>query len=86
MPKIKEKPIIRLEPDEVARLLDVVDKGEGLTDRQKKYHKYTKSRDLALIALFLGTGIRISECVGLNISDFDFSINGFKVTLSLIHI
>jgi integrase/recombinase XerC len=80
MPKIKEKPIIRLEPDEVARLLDVVEKGEGLTDRQKKYHKCTKSRDLALIGLFLGTGIRISECVGLNISDFDFSINGFKVT------
>ena len=80
MPKIREKPIIRLEPDEVARLLDVVEKGEGLTERQKKYHEHTKSRDLAMIGLFLGTGIRVSECVGLNMSDFDFNINGFRVT------
>jgi|LSQX01.2.fsa_nt_gb site-specific recombinase XerD len=80
MPKIREKAIVRLDVDEVANLLDLVEKGEGLTDTQKKYHKYTKRRDLALLTLFLGTGIRISECVGLNITDFDFKANRFKVT------
>jgi len=30
--------------------------------------------------LFLGTGIRVSELVGIDIDDIDFSINGFLVT------
>ncbi|RBP45610.1 tyrosine-type recombinase/integrase [Garciella nitratireducens] len=80
MPKIHEKPIIRLEVDEVANLLDLVENGNTLTKVEKRYHKYTKNRDLALLILLLGTGIRVSECVGLDISDFDFSINGFKIT------
>ena len=79
-PKLTEKPIIRLEVDEVAKLLDAVESGEKLTATQQRYHKYTKSRDLAILTLLLGTGIRISECVGLNITDFDFNNNSFKVT------
>lgn len=80
IPKIHEKAIVRLDVDEVARLLDSVENGTGLTPVQKRYHQYTRQRDLTLLTLFLGTGIRISECVGLNISDFDFNINGFKIT------
>jgi integrase/recombinase XerC len=80
IPKIHEKPIIRLEPDEVAKLLDHVESGKGLTPTQRRYHQYTRLRDTALLTLFLGTGIRISECIGLNISDFDFHINGFRIT------
>lgn len=80
MPKITEKPIIRLDVDEVAKLLDAVESGKKLTKAQLRYHQYTKTRDLAILTLLLGTGIRISECVGLNISDFDFRNNGFKVT------
>ena len=33
-----------------------------------------------MLYLFLGTGIRISECVGLNISDIDFNQNAFRIT------
>lgn len=80
MPKTHEKPIMRLEVDEVAKLLDLVESGDNFTKTEKRYHKYTKNRDLALLVLLLGTGIRVSECVGLNISDFDFSIDGFKIT------
>ncbi len=79
-PKIHEKPIIRLEADEVAHLLDMVETGEGLTEGQKRYHQYTKQRDLTILTVFLGTGIRISECVGLNMSDLDFKVDGFKIT------
>ncbi len=79
LPKIHEKVITRLEVDEVARLLDEVESGDKLTDKQKHYHKLTRDRDLALLTLLLGTGIRVSECVGLNISDIDFNVNGIKI-------
>ncbi len=80
MPKRHDRPIIRLEIDEVARMLDAVESGEGLPERQRRYNEHTKLRDLAILTLFLGTGIRVSELVGLNISDIDFSINGFLIT------
>ncbi len=80
LPKRHEKAIIRLELDEVARILDEAEKGENLSQRQQKFHKLTQKRDLAMLSLFLGTGIRVSECVGLNIDDFDFSQNAFVVT------
>lgn len=80
MPKRREKPIIRMEIDEVARMLDLVESGEGMSERQRAYNANTRVRDLAILTLFLDTGIRVSELVGINISDIDFSINGFLVT------
>lgn len=43
------------------------------------YHERTKTRDLALLTLMLGTGIRVSECVGLDIDDVDLKNNGIKI-------
>lgn len=80
MPKLHDKSIIRLEVNEVANLLDAIENGTELTSKQKAYYEKTRLRDLAMISLFLGTGIRISECVGLNISDFNFKENSFLVT------
>lgn len=84
MPKIHEKEIVRLESndkvDEVGDMLYVVENGAGLTKRQKTFHEATKLRDTAIITLFLGTGIRISELVGLNVQDFDFKNRSFVVT------
>lgn len=79
MPKIHEKAIVRLDVDEVAELLDQVESGEELTTRQQMYHEKTKIRDLAMLTLLLGTGIRVSECVGLDIDDVDFKNNGIKI-------
>ena len=53
--------------------------GEKLTKSQLKYHNKTKLRDIALLTLLLGTGIRVSECVGLDIADVDFKNNGIKI-------
>lgn len=80
MPKRHEKPILRLEIDEVARLLDMAESGDALSERQKKFHDITKIRDLTMLTLFLGTGIRVSECVGLNMEDIDFETSAFLVT------
>ena len=79
MPKLHEKEIIRLEIDEVAKLLDEVEEGDKLTEKQKLYHERTKVRDLAMMSLLLGTGIRVSECVGLNINDIDLDTCGARV-------
>lgn len=79
-PKVHESQIIRLELDEVGKVLDLAESGEDMTNMQKGFHKHTQARDYAMLSLFLGTGIRISECVGLNIDDFDFSQNAFQVT------
>ncbi len=79
MPKIHEKEIVRLDADEVSILLDQVEDGTSLSKNQLKYHEKTKIRDIALLTLLLGTGIRVSECVGLDISDVDFKNNGIKI-------
>ncbi len=79
-PKINEKPIVKLEVDEVVRMLNTVESGNNLSKMQKEFHKHTKKRDFAMLSLFLGTGIRISECVGLNVEDIDFPQNAFQIT------
>ena len=80
LPKLHEKEIIRLEINEVADLLNCAENGTGLSNHQKAFFDRTKIRDLAILTLFLGTGIRISELVGLNNNDIDFTNNSFKVT------
>ena len=80
LPKIHEKPILRLTMDEMHKMLEQAATGEGLTPRQKAWHKLTVKRDFALLSLFLGTGVRVSECVGINIADVDFENNAFLVT------
>lgn len=80
LPKMHEKAIIRLDVDEIVKLLDQVESGEGLTEKQKHFHAVTKTRDLAMLTLFLGTGIRVSECIGLNCDDIDFENYSIRVT------
>lgn len=84
MPKIHDKEIIRLDSndkvDEIGDMLYVVESGSGLTKKQLSFHNATKLRDSAIVTLFLGTGIRISELVGLNIDDIDLRTNKFVVT------
>ncbi len=80
LPKVHEKPIIRLSESEMSRLLSVAATGEKLTVRQQQYQKLTMKRDYAMLTLFLGTGIRVSECVSLNIADINLEDHAFLVT------
>ncbi len=79
-PKLHEKEIVRLEGDEVPRLLETAESGQGLSSHADGYHARTKVRDTAILTLFLGTGIRISELVGLNDDSLNFQDNSFIVT------
>ncbi len=80
LPKIHEKPILRLDQQEITRLLYQAETGEDMTKGQKRFQQKTAKRDFALLSLFLGTGIRVSECVGINLSDVDMENNAFLVT------
>lgn len=79
LPKLVEKDIIRLDIDEVALMIDEIENGDSLSKKQKQYHEKTKKRDLAIVGLMLGTGIRVSECVGLNLNDIDLKNDGIRV-------
>jgi integrase/recombinase XerC len=80
MPKLHDKTIVRLDTDESAALLDYIEHcGDQLTGQKKVYWEKTKLRDLAIVTLLLGTGIRVSECVGLDVQDIDFKNNGIRV-------
>lgn len=78
-PKLRAKEITRLDPNEVADMLDQVESGTKLTKKQKESHERTKVRDVALLTLLLGTGIRVSECVGLDVNDVDFDNGCIKI-------
>ena len=80
LPKLHDKEIIRLEVNEIAELLNCADSGAGMTGHQQAFHEKTKIRDVAILTLFLGTGIRISELVGLNNEDINFTTQSFRVT------
>jgi len=79
VPKIREKAITRLESDEVEKLFVTLDNPEGLSHRQIQYSLSTRERDIAIISLMLGTGIRVSECVGIDFKDIDWEHNRFKI-------
>ncbi len=80
MPKLHEKAIVRLDAGESAALLDLIEHGgDNLTGQKKRYYEKTRFRDLAIVTLLLGTGIRVSECVGLDVTDVDFRNNGIRI-------
>jgi len=79
MPKTQPDAIKKLEVDEVAIMLDAVESGEGLTDKEKQYWQKTKFRDKAILILFVTYGLRLSELQQLNISSFNFRRGEFKI-------
>ncbi|MCR4660625.1 MAG: tyrosine-type recombinase/integrase [Clostridia bacterium] len=80
-PKKRKKEIIRLENNEVNDMLNVLNSSNSFnSENMNSYNENnTKIRDNAIITLLLSTGIRVSECVGLNINDIDFDNKSFKI-------
>lgn len=78
-PKIPTKQVIILDPEQVDTLINDITTGDKLTSRQRSFHKFTVERDIALVTVFLGTGIRVSELVGLNVNDIDFNENSLRI-------
>ncbi len=79
VPKVKEKNIIRMDANEVAQLIDNIESGAKLSKAQMRSHEKTKARDLAIVVTLLGTGIRVTELVGLDLTDLDFDNGAIRV-------
>lgn len=73
VPAIREKAVIALEHDEIKDIIKHVDSASLLSNRQQEYAKKTHYRDIAITTLLAGTGIRVSECVGINTSDINWT-------------
>ncbi len=80
-PKIKSKEIVKMDSDEVSSVLQKAKDKTSLTGRQRQITETLGlgKRDEAIIALLLGTGIRVSECAGLDVKDIDFKENSAKI-------
>lgn len=79
LPKPQPDAIKRLDINEVVQLLEMVESGDQLTDKEKRYWNKTKLRDRAILVLFLTYGLRLNELHQLNISSFNFSRGEFKI-------
>ncbi|MCR5829580.1 MAG: tyrosine-type recombinase/integrase [Lachnospiraceae bacterium] len=81
MPKLHKKAIVRLDGDEVSDMLDLIESGNyNCSDHMLKYREKLKNRDLAIITFLLGTGVRVTEFVGINLKDLDMKNNRVKIT------
>lgn len=80
LPQINEKKIVRLNEDEVDKLLTSIEETtDSGSTRQNAWNEKLKLRDYAIVSLLLGTGIRVSECVGIDTSDINWTNCSIKI-------
>lgn len=72
-PKNKKVKKVFLDNIDAKRFADAVNDGVGLSDRMTKYQLNIRSgpRDAVIFAILLDTGVRVSELIGLDVSDVD---------------
>lgn len=78
--KVETEDIVAMETDEVQDFLSVVRNGTGMKGKRLAIQKKNADRDLTIYTLLLGTGIRISEMVGINADEVDLVHKQFRVT------
>lgn len=78
--KMPKKDIVRLNNDEINEFMRVIEESAMSSSHQRSYCARTRLRDTAILTLLLNTGIRVSECVGLNVDEINFKENSLQVT------
>lgn len=71
--------VIYLDKEEKEALLNTAEFGTGLSPHSQKLHKKSQFRDPAIIKLFLDTGCRVSELVGLDVEDVNMKNHSIRV-------
>lgn len=79
LPSSHEQPITYLNSDEVSLLLEKIKTGSAFSGKKQQCKNKTKNRDYAIISLLLYTGIRVSECVGIDLNDVNIDECSIKV-------
>lgn len=77
-PKTPQKEVNYLNPSQIKAFIGAIEK-LNVDEKTGSYKTKAYYRDRAIMTTLLGTGMRVSELVGLNISDFDTTIGGFHV-------
>ena len=72
LPKLPKNTITVLDKGQIDRILEAVTDTSEMKDGEIKRHSKIMKRDYAIMMLFFGTGIRVSELVGIDLSDIDF--------------
>lgn len=80
IPKIPEKTIVVMDKNQVERILKAVSDTSGMSEGEIKRHSRIIKRDYAIMMLFFGTGIRVSELVGIDLNDLDFYKGSLIIT------
>ncbi|MBR4723891.1 MAG: tyrosine-type recombinase/integrase, partial [Clostridia bacterium] len=79
--KLHQKIKKPLTSQETMQLIDVIYNGEKYFEgRNLTEYKNKKERDIAIFTTYLGTGVRVSELVNLQVTDVDFDTQSFIVT------
>lgn len=81
MNKLHQKIKKPLTTQETVRLINVIFHGEEyFSGRNLTEYLRNKQRDITIFITYLGTGVRVSELVNLNIGDISFDTDSFIVT------
>ena len=78
--KADKREIVYMEPEEVRQFVNITENSRLTSERQQKFAEKTQLRDTAITTLLLNTGIRVSECVGIDIDDLNFYDNSVVIT------
>lgn len=79
MPKTTIKDPTVLTKEECKLLLRTIEYGTGLSNKKLENHDRCKNRDYAIVYLFLHTGIRVSELVGIDLTDIHWDTHSLIV-------
>lgn len=72
LPKIPDNNIVVMDKEQVSRILNAVSDTTNMSNGEIIRHNKIIKRDYAIMMLFFGTGIRVSELVGIDLDDIDF--------------
>lgn len=79
LPKIREKSIIKLTDNEIKEIFNKIEENNNKNPKSKLFQEKTKIKNLTIFSILLGTGIRVSELVGIDTDDIDIKNTSIRI-------